>query len=73
MSSAERLARDLMIRMKEIDPSKGDPQDEVPGYEHYGLLWDAMRCRASPILDEVRTHCPELDYAAVLEGRVTPK
>ena len=31
MSSAERLARDLMIGMKEIDPSKGGRHYEAPG------------------------------------------
>lgn len=62
MGKCDRFARSLLVRMKEIDPSKGTNQDESPSYEHYTLLWDA-------ILDEIKEYAPRT-FAAV--ERVSP-
>ena len=57
MKRAYRLARLLLIRLKEIDPSKGGPYDQSPDGDTYNLLIDA-------VMDEIGEVCPDV-YAEV--------
>jgi len=62
VKKSDRLARLLLARMKEIDPSKGGPDDQCPNGDTYNLLFDA-------VMDEIAAVCPEV-YSEVA-GRGT--